>query len=463
MNLRLDEISRAVAGDLDGPGTLEAAGYSIDTRTLKHGDLFFAIKGPRFDGHDFVHQAIEKGACGVVVEHGNFADPVRAVIKVRSTVAALQALARHVRRRWGKPIVGVTGSAGKTTTKEMIAAVLGKKYTVLRSTGNFNNEYGLPLCLLRVEPSHTAGVLEMGMSAKGEILKLASIAEPNEGVITNVNAVHLEFFDSVDAIAEAKAELLEGLVEPRRAYLNADDPRVRAMASRVAGEVVTYGVETPAAFKVEKTEDLGIGGTAFTLRRDGREIRFVLPLLGRHNVANALAAIAVGARHGVSWEAMQAAISEMKPERMRGEVIQFDEGFVVIDDSYNSNPKALTEMIRFCGSLQGFGRKIIVAGEMLELGVEAAALHRACGAEAARSGAFFVLGVQGLAREIVEGARNGGMPGESVRFVPEAQEAGDLLARIVKSGDVILVKGSRGVKLERTIERLRAAFTPVKT
>jgi UDP-N-acetylmuramoyl-tripeptide--D-alanyl-D-alanine ligase len=245
MNLQLDEIAKAAGGSLEGPGNVKVRGYSIDTRTLNPGDLFFAVKGPRFDGHAFVQQAMEKKAAGIVVESGA-AEPSASfsVIRVGSTVDALQDTARTVRRRWGQPIVGVTGSAGKTTTKEMIAAVLGKKFTVLRSIGNLNNEFGLPLCLLRVERYQTIGVLEMGMSAKGEIRKLASIAEPNEGVITNVNPVHLEFFDSIEGIAEAKAELLEGLMEPRLAYLNNDDSRVRAMARKFTGKIVTYGVKS---------------------------------------------------------------------------------------------------------------------------------------------------------------------------------------------------------------------------
>ena len=201
-----------------------------------------------------------------------------------------------------------------------------KKFTVLRSIGNLNNEFGLPLCLLRIERSQTMGVLEMGMSAKGEIRKLASIAEPNEGVITNVNPVHLEFFDSIEEIAEAKAELLEGLVEPRVAYLNNDDSRVRAMAGKFSGKVVTYGVESQATFKVQHVRDLGLGGSAFTVRHSGRDTDFVLPLLGQHNVANALAAIAVGISRGISWEDVRGAIAGMKPEKMRGEVVRFQRG-----------------------------------------------------------------------------------------------------------------------------------------
>jgi UDP-N-acetylmuramoyl-tripeptide--D-alanyl-D-alanine ligase len=469
MNLSLDEIAKAVAGTLEGPGNVRVRGYSIDTRTLNSGELFFAVKGPRFDGHDYLPQAFQKGAAAVVVElassfgrgqHDSSGEgrPSGPVIRVGSTVAALQTLAREVRRKWGMPIVGVTGSAGKTTTKEMIAAVLGKQFTVLRSVGNLNNEFGLPLCLLRAEKYQNIGVLEMGMSAKGEIRKLASIAEPNEGVVTNVNPVHLEFFKSVDEIAEAKAELLEGLCDPKIAYLNNDDPRVRAMARKFNGKIVTYGMKSVASFKVQQIEDLGLDGTAFTVHHGRRDVNFVLPLPGQHNVANALAAISVGVTHNVPWEKIRDAIAEMKPEKMRGQIVKFREGFVVIDDSYNSNPKALTEMIRFVGRLHGYNRKIVVAGEMLELGPDGPELHRACGREAAKAGAALVVGVQGQAREIIEGAAEAGAEHARLAFVPDAVQAGDLLVRTVRKGDLILLKGSRGVKLEQALNTLRASF-----
>src|SRR5438128_4747981 len=325
MNLSLEEISQAVDGVLEGPGHVNLRGYSIDCRTINAGELFFAIKGPRFDGHEFVAQALQKGAAAAVVEEDLRPSPgppaaaspspsgrgqgEGSIIRVTSTLEALQTLALKDRRRLGMTIIGVTGSAGKTTTKEMTAAVLGKKFTVLRSVGNLNNEFGMPLCLLRVERYQNIGVLEMGMSAKGEIRKLASIAEPNEGVITNVNPVHLEFFKSVDEIAEAKAELLEGLHDPKTAYLNNDDSRVRAMARQFNGKIVTYGIKAVASFKVQQVQDLGLDGSAFTVHHGRKDVNFVLPLLGQHNVANAVAAIAVGATHEVGWEQIREALA----------------------------------------------------------------------------------------------------------------------------------------------------------
>jgi UDP-N-acetylmuramoyl-tripeptide--D-alanyl-D-alanine ligase len=466
MNLTLEEISKAVGGTLEGSQNTKVTGYSIDTRTLHPGEIFFAVKGPRFDGHQFLDQAFQKSASALVVEEAGLKPApgsAQSVIHVPSTVAALQTLARHVRRQWRNPIIGVTGSAGKTTTKEMIAAVLGKKFTVLRSVGNLNNEFGLPLCLLRVDRHQNIGVLEMGMSAKGEIRRLASIAEPNEGVVTNVNPVHLEFFKSVDEIAEAKAELLEGLHDPKVGYLNNDDSRVRAMSRKFSGKIITYGIKAVASFKVQQLQDLGLDGTAFTVHHGRRDLQFLLPLLGQHNVANAIAAIAVGVTHEVPWEQIREAIAEMKPEKMRGQVVKFRDGFAVIDDSYNSNPRALSEMIRFMGKLQGYQRKILVAGEMLELGPEGPEMHRNCGREAAKAGIETIIAVQGQASEILEGGVDAGMDRSRVKFARDAVEAGDLLAGMVKKGDAVLIKGSRGVKLEQTLNTLRAAFPSMES
>ncbi len=266
----------------------------------------------------------------------------------------------------------------------------------------------------------------------------------------------------MDEIAEAKAELLEGLHDPKVAYLNNDDTRVRAMARKFAGKIVTYGVKSVASFKVQHMQDLGLDGTAFTIHHGRRDLNFVLPLLGQHNVSNAVAAIAVAATHEVPWEQIGEAINEMKPERMRGEVVKFREGFAVIDDSYNSNPRALSEMIRFLGRLQGHLRKILVAGEMLELGPEGRELHRNCGREAARAGLELIVGVQGQATEILEGALEAGMDRSRLKFIQDAVQTGDLLARTLKKGDVVLIKGSRGVKLEQALNTLRASFSSME-
>ena len=457
-------VVEATGGRLvSGDPTTVFEGVSTDTRALVPGALFVALKGDRFDAHAFLDRAIAGGVAGLLVSVLPSESRSAAIILVPDTLLALHALARAIRRASGARVVAITGSAGKTTTKAMIGTVLSRKFNVLRTVGSLNNEFGVPLTLLRLEPEHDIAVLEMGMSAKGEIRRLAEIAEPNEGLITNVNPVHLEFFKSVDEIAEAKAELLEGLFEPRTGFLNNDDSRVRAMARKFDGRIVSFGVKTAAAYKVENIQDLGIEGSTFTVHHGRRDIKFALPMFGTHNISNALAAITVGASHEVPWNEIQAATASLKPEKMRGQVTRFREGLSAIDDSYNSNPKALTEMIRFVGKLQGFSRKIIVAGEMLELGTESAELHRACGREASEAGADFVIGVQGMAKEIIAGARTAGAPEEKLKFMADAAEAGEFLARAARPGDVILIKGSRGVKLEKAMNALRARFTSLES
>ena len=463
MNFRLEEIADHVAGELDRSETTRVRGYSIDSRSIKQGELFFAVRGPNFDGHDFVREAAGRGASGAVVAAGFRGGDDLPLIRVGSPPDALGSLARAVRRAWGGPLVAVTGSIGKTTTKEMISTVLGERRMVLRSVGNMNNEYGLPLCLLRAEKYHDFAVLEMGMSATGEIQKLAAIAEPNEGVITNVNPVHLEFFKSIGEIAQTKAELLEGLTGgERRAYLNNDDSRVRAMSRRFDGEIVTYGVRSVAAFRVTRIENLGLEGTDFTVRHGRREVNFVLPMLGAHNVSNVVAAISVGVTHGISWDEARLAVEKMAPEKMRGTVVNFREGFALIDDSYNSSPKALTEMTKLLGQFSGFGRKILVAGEMLELGATSGKLHAACGKEAVKAGIELIVGVGDGARALVDGAAEAGADPAGLLFARDSIEAGDLLTQTLRKGDLVLLKGSRGVHLEQVLDTLRLSFSSLE-
>lgn len=468
MNLTLQEIAEYVGGQLTpAPGPVEAVGYSIDSRTTQPGDLFFAIRGPRFDGHDFVGAARDRGArAAVIARDSAVSEPGLPFIRVDSPARALGQLALAVRQRWGRLVIGVTGSVGKTTTKEMIAALLEARFRILRSQGNLNNELGLPLSLLRVGDAHDVMVLEMGMSAAGEIRKLAAIALPNEGVVTNVNPVHLEFFDSIDGIAAAKAELIDALVDNgqgKRAYLNADDTRVSRMADGFGGEVVTWGKAANALFRVTEISSLGLGGTTFTLRHGHAEVQFRSPLAGLHNVSNAAAAIAVAATHGVGWEELRRRVRKFSTTGLRGVVTRYSEGFVTVDDSYNSNPAALVEMVRLVGALPEFTRRILVAGEMLELGDQSPQLHAECGRVAREAGFDLIVAVQGNAREILTGARKAGAPDECLIFVDSAEEAGEVLAARIRSGDVVLFKGSRGVGLDRAASALNRRFAAVES
>jgi len=453
MRLPLGRIAEFIgaAGEFDAAAV--ASGYSIDSRTIAPGELYFAVKGERLDGHDFVGQALASGAVAAVVQRdraAHYGDQHR-LLAVAEPLAALQRLGTAVRRLWGKRLIAVTGSTGKTTTKEAIARVLGTRLRVLRSEGNLNNHFGLPLQLLRLEPEHEIAVLEIGMNHAGEIRALAGIAHHDVAVVTNVGPVHLEFFDSVAAIARAKYELIETLHAGGTAVLNADDPYVSQFGRDFRGKVVTFGIERAADVRAENVEDRGLGGSAFDLVAGGCQQSVTLPLLGRHNVYNALAAAAVGVEAGIAPSEAATALAALAPQDKRGQLTEVA-GATVVNDCYNSNPKALAAMVSSFARLPA-RRRIVVAGEMLELGATGPALHRQCGAAIAQHGIDVLLGVRGAARQMVEGARAAGMAAE---FVETPQQAGEWLAREVRPGDAVLLKASRGVKLEGALEAWRA-------
>ena len=437
-------------------------GYSIDSRSVAPGQLFFAIRGPRFDGHQFVGQVLERGAAGAVVEPAFFASaPVEwrpALLTVPDTRRALQTLAREVRRQWGKRLVAVTGSTGKSTTKEMIAAILSRRFRVLRSPGNLNNDYGLSLALLGLELEHEVAVMELAMSAAGEIARLARLAEPEVGVVTNVAPAHLQFFDSIDAIALAKRELIDYLATtgPRAvAVLNEDDERVRKFGEGFPGRIATFGFSPKAAFRATEVRP-GVGiGTAFRVITAKWEAGFTLPLPGRHNIQNAVAAIAASSVFAVPPQEMREALAEFQNLHQRSEILTLSGDVTIINDSYNSNPLAMERMLETLAAWPGAHRRIVVAGEMLELGSTSPALHLEVGRQCARSGAAWVIAVQGDARFFVDGAVEGGIPPPHARFFPDAKLAGEFCQSLIAPGDVILVKGSRGVHLETVIELLK--------
>lgn len=443
---RAAELMQA-SGDLEYHTVI--SGYSIDSRTMQSGDLFFAVRGERLDGHDFVRAALEKGAAGVVIrtdQDSRFPDDPR-VLTVDDPLSALQRLAAAVRRLWGKPLIGVTGSAGKTTTKEVVAHVLATSHHVLKSEGNLNNQFGMPLQLLKLEPEHDLAVIEIGMSHAGEIRALATLAQPNCGIVTMVAPVHLEFFTSIADIARAKYELIESLPSGGIAVLNADDDYVSQFGRDFHGRVVTFGVHKPADITAKKIESQGPLGSAFDIATNGEQVRTILPLLGEHNVYNALAGIAVGLQYGISLPKAAESLSTLAASDKRGEVLLV-RGATVINDCYNSNPKALDSMVRSLTQIPG-PRHIVVAGEMLELGPDAEAMHRDCGRQMGVYGVDALLGVRGLARAMVASAAQAGVRAE---FVHSPEEAGEWLQREIKHGDVVLLKGSRGVRLERALE-----------
>jgi UDP-N-acetylmuramoyl-tripeptide--D-alanyl-D-alanine ligase len=450
-------VARAGAG-LDP--VARVASVSIDSRTLRSGDLFIAIHGPRHDGHDHVAAALERGAVAALVaaeKLGQYPDAIRAkCIVVDDTFVALKRLARGVREAWGGKIAGVTGSVGKTTTKEILAALLGARYRVLKSEGNLNNEYGLPLTLFRLDETHQAAVLEMGMSRRGELSRLAEIARPDVAVVTRVSPAHLEFFASVDEIALAKRELIEGLNgRDSTAVLNADDSRVAAFGAFAPGRVVTYGIEKPAFFMAENIEDRGALGTTFDYVSPEGRVRLDLALPGRHVVANALASLAAASVWELGIEEARLVLPQLQPPVMRGELLQFSNGAALINDSYNSSPAALQAMTALLAATPGFRRRILAAGEMRELGASSAQLHHEAGAFAAKTGLVdWIVGVAGDAAQLLEGAARAGIPRDRLKFFASSEEAADFLQKFLQPGDLLLIKGSRGVKMERIVEVL---------
>ena len=449
MKLPLSRIAEFVSSTGEYDHKAIAHAYSIDSRTIKPGELFFAVKGERIDGHDFVQQALEKGAVGAVVRKDQLARYVvkTGLLAVSDTLVALQTLGAAVRRLWAKPLVGVTGSTGKTTTKEAIAHVLSSRFRVLKSEGNFNNHFGLPLMLLKIEPEHEAAVIEMGMSHRGEIAALAKIAQPEIGVVTNVAPVHLEFFKSVAEIARAKYELIESLPAGGTAILNADDEYVSQFGRDFHGKVVCYGLHPSADIRAENIEARGAAGSVFDVVVDGRRERATLPLVGKHNIYNALAAVATGMERGLSPAEATHTLATLAPADKRGAVVQVG-NITVINDCYNSNPTALDAMVDALAAMPA-KRRIVVAGEMLELGPSGEELHRRSGEHIAKKGIDILVGVRGLAQPMVEAARRAGIRAE---FVATPEEAGEWLVRETREGDVVLLKASRGVKLERALE-----------
>jgi UDP-N-acetylmuramoyl-tripeptide--D-alanyl-D-alanine ligase len=455
MKLDLHEIAQWSSAELPhSEASLAATGYSIDSRTLQSGDLFFAVKGERFDGHDFVAAGFHRGAVAAVVARGKLtALPEEAgkhpLLIVDDPLAALQQLAMAVRRHWARRVVAITGSAGKTTTKEAIAKVLSARFSVLKSQGNLNNAFGLPLQLLKLEQHHEAAVIEMGMSSAGEIAALARIATPDWGVVTNVGNAHAEFFaDGIAGIARAKYELVEALPAHGVAFLNCDDAYVSQFGRDFRGKAVYFGRGPCSDPRAEAIESLGTDGQRIGIRAGDAHATLHLHLLGEHNVSNVLAAIAVGMEAGIPVEVCCDALAELRPEDKRGQITKV-RGATIINDSYNSNPEALRAMISTLASMSvsDGGRRILVAGEMLELGSESAALHASSGKAAADAGIDIVIGVRGHAIHIVEAASQ-----TQAIYFDSPELAGQWLREQLRPGDIVLLKASRGVRLERTLD-----------
>jgi UDP-N-acetylmuramoyl-tripeptide--D-alanyl-D-alanine ligase len=454
----VEDVAEATGGRLAGSPRAAGrtfTGVSIDSRTLARGELFVAVAGPRFDGHDFIAEAARRGAAAAVVHRDVEAPEGLELVRVADTTRALADLARRARQATGVPVVGITGSTGKTTTKEMTAAILATRGPVLKTEGNLNNQYGLPLTLLRLRPEHTAAVLEMGMSAAGELRALSDVARPDVAVITNVAPVHLEFFDSVDAIAAAKAEILEGLAPGGAAVLNGDDPRLRRLGEARRGRTVWFGRDR--AFDVSAEAWKGTAfGMRFDLRVGGGTADVALPMGGLHVLSNFLAAAAAAHALGMAPEAMAEAALGMRAARHRGEVVRLAGGITLLDDCYNSNPLAVEAAVATL-AMAGGRRRVAVLGDMLELGPSAGELHRKTGERiAGKVDALVAVGP--LSVHFLEGAASGA----TLAHFQDAAAAAAAVAGLVRAGDAVLVKGSRGLRLEAVVEALVRHFGPAQ-
>lgn len=461
----------------------EIKNFSIDSRSIEAGELFFALSqedyaragfnGEFEDGHRFIPQAFERGATAAVarLDRARDSEEVRAwksrLLLVEDAIAALQTLARRVYESWARPVIAITGSAGKTTTKDLTAHILKSAgHRILKSERNYNNGLGLPLAVLQmVAEGHTPAefdlaVLEMGMSSPtGEIARLVRITPPDIGVELLVAPVHLEYLGTIENIAKAKAELIEGLKPGGTAILNADDTFVIRMRGLHRGPVLTFGLENEPDVTALDVDTRRFGESRFRLRTPLGETEALLPMAGHHNLMNALAAASVATCLGITPEVIAGALSSVVPPRMRGEVLDFAAGFTVVDDSYNSNPRSLMSMVRTLGETESASsRRIVIAGEMLELGPDSLKMHRETGREIARLGIDVLWGVRGAAYEMIEGAHEEGMGREATRFFESSEEAARALIEEIREGDLVLVKGSRGVMTDIVVSTLRDHF-----
>ena len=463
-------VAAAMSGSIvAGEPARTFTGVSIDTRTLNAGELYIAIKGERFDGAQFVEQAFAAGAGGAVVPlsatrtfrsgsstaRPHALPPEAVIVAVGDTTVALQSLARAVRRDSGTKVVAITGSAGKTTTKEITSEFLSARYRVVKNRGNFNNHIGLPLSLVELTAQPEFAVVELGMNHAGEIATLVGIAEPDARVWTNVGEAHLGFFASVDAIADAKAEILERASPSTLLVSNADDDRIVARVSRFRGRTVTFGIARAADVRAAEIEDRGVAGMRARVSTPRGPLTIDTPLVGRSNLANILAAAAVALEFDVPLDAIGDRARALRPAAHRGEVLALPSGLTIIDDSYNANPTATRRALDVLASAAG-ERRIAVLGEMLELGDASVALHEEVGRAAAHARVDVLVAVGGApAAALAEAAVGAGLPRSAVRYFPTSDEAADAAVATLRRGDVALVKGSRGIRTDRIVERLK--------
>ena len=443
MTIALQDVAAAIGGT--APATAATISrWSIDSRTCEPGALFFALRGETHDGHQYLSDVFQRGAAAAVVDQAIAGEYLQ--LRVKDTLAALTSAARMARSKSAMTVIGVTGSAGKTTTKDTIAHLLSVEFETGKNEGNLNNHIGLPLSILRIADTARAAVFEMGMNHGGEIRHLAAIAKPEIGVVTNIGHAHIENFESIEGIAAAKGELIDSLPSGGIAVLNADDERVAALAARHHGRTITFGTSENAGVRAEAVDYLPDG-----VRFIACGVAFESEMTGRIGVSNILAAIAVARAMGIAPGKLTDAVRALAPGKMRGERARV-RGITVLNDCYNSNPDAARAMLEVL-RVQPARRRIAVLGEMLELGRWAEPLHRDVGRYAAQCGISVLVGIRGAASHMVDEAKKAGMADSAAYFFAKPEDAGDLVREIAVEGDVVLFKGSRGTRVERALER----------
>ena len=455
--ISVQKVIGAVNGRLlAGDPVSTITGVSTDTRTIRPGDLFFALKGENADGHAYVPKAIEAGAGVVISDESSLPGGTNAIaIKVEDPLWALGDLAKYYRSLFKVRVVGITGSVGKTTTKEMLTAILEQKWKVLKNKANYNNEIGLPLTLFELDRSHEVAVLEMAMRGLGEIQRLASIAKPEIGVITNIGISHIERLGSQGAVADAKVELLGELPPDGVAILNAEDGYFEVMKEKFSGKVVSFGSSKSADVIGARVKCLDEGQYRFVLLISGQgALEVTLPIMGHHNVYNALAAAAAANQLGLDLPAIRAGLQTVTPPDMRMEFTRTKGGLAVLNDAYNASPASVIAALRTLQALKGYDRKVAVLGDMLELGDYARKAHEDVGRALVESGVKKLIVVGKLAGSIADGAKAAGIPNDAVKSYETSAEAAKKIKSHLRAGDAVLVKGSRAVKMEAIVRAL---------
>jgi len=449
--LTLSQIANMTGGRVLAGGDIVTHSVVIDSREVKPDSVFFAIQGERLDGHQFVPQALQTALGAVVSQAPENIPAGKGIVLVGDTTLALQMLARAIRQRYDFTLVAITGSAGKTTTKEMIAALTGTEKRTFKSWGNFNNLIGCPLCIDNTPDDAEVVVSEMGMNHKGEIATLAGLTRPDVGVYTNIAPVHIEFFGTIEKIAEAKRELLENVKSDGTIVLNTDNEHVMRISEGFGGTKVTYGIEHDAQYRATAVTERGLLGTRFTIRAEGEDRDFELALPGRHNLANLLAAIATARVIGISWDGIANGIAEVRPAYHRGVVVPY-RGATIYDDTYNSNPYALASALTLLEQAEAT-RRVAVIGDMLELGERELEYHRESG-RAIPKAVDAVIGVGRRAKSLLDGAREAGFADDRLHHFDDAQAAGEFLKDFIREGDLVLIKASRGIGLDKIVTML---------